>query len=271
MPTVVFDIDDTICWNNSLDKVTLTSNAECIKKLLLTPDHRLYTFVPYFDILLKYLLSMGCCIQFFSAGRASRNFTLLESYLSDSRVFGQESFEQLRAMGHFVIYSRHDLINGKKRLMRDNNHSLNDIILVDDLPSFAEASTGEGAIIQVPAGVWLKNHTYYLLGYFMEYFEYGGSLREFVTSLKHNCGPFPWVPWDIDRMTLRGLQAVRTIRPEAVYYQVVDQLTSSLWNIMSRMDWLQFTRDSPECAVTVSKDIAFCRRLHNVKEECSIS
>ena len=252
---MVFDIDDTMCFTfpyYQREEVLLRLPHCTVKRIEYDYERTLkikhYAFLPHFEIVLKYLLSQDCYVDFFSLGISERNIPLIETYLADNTVLGKSMYNQMKRAGQFRVFSRHNSFDGQtKNLMqlRRPGQTINDIILVDDSLRSPDVDRGEGAFIQYLRWnysidcTWALNFPYCLIGLFKSYFESShnsGSLRQYVSQLKLKTLSGPnldsgsinhsvalWnVPVNYRKFIKIGLNEVRKTKPDAIYFTAGD-------------------------------------------------
>jgi hypothetical protein len=111
--TVVFDIDETLCFrceDYDLDEAAFTKRYpefKVFKNLQAIPRH-CYFLIPYFDVLIKFLLNKDFEIHFFSAGSEGRNKELMAKILCEA--LGQKKYEQELKNGQFKVFSYHHMV-----------------------------------------------------------------------------------------------------------------------------------------------------------------
>lgn len=135
-PTVVFDIDGTLCYRQDPGRFMRAVKKHLPECLTITLEEDLgggqYFFSPHVEVLIRYLLDQGCQIAFFSLGMECRNTKLIEEFLSHERVLGKTRYDQLKQQGHFDVFSRHHahlfpIENFKCLQRRYPQKSINDI------------------------------------------------------------------------------------------------------------------------------------------------
>jgi hypothetical protein len=119
MPIIVFDIDDCICTKKShyteeAEQKIRKINHECPALVYIAEngEKHLHIFIPYFDILLNYLIEAGARIVFFSSAIEHRNINVIPELLGN--ILGKEKYEKLKEDGQFDIFSRHHTREGGK-------------------------------------------------------------------------------------------------------------------------------------------------------------
>ena len=208
--TIFFDIDDTICT------IDAKHDFDCLRLKVKFVEYYMF---PHFKCLLDYLISHNCEIAFFSAAPKRRNMDLLNNYLSHDTMFGTAGFDRLKAEGQFKVYSDNHLRDNCKSLkaLLRSDQCIDDTVLIDD--THGNAPEDEQPLILIPGSKFHFNNMYYLLGLFINYFEYaainGISLRAYYTSLPKTRNLFPD---DVLAFTLTGLNEVRKITPTAVLH-----------------------------------------------------
>ncbi|XP_065220757.1 uncharacterized protein LOC135845840 [Planococcus citri] len=147
---VVFDIDDTLCFNcysKDKEEIIRKSFPECPiieynrYGLHGFVDRHPYVFLPHLKILFDYLLEQGVRIVFFSAGFKGRNLKVISELLTS--FWGSEKFESMKAEGQFDIFSKEHLrertvadeaayVKDLKVVIRDGETLLDAILVEDD-------------------------------------------------------------------------------------------------------------------------------------------
>ena len=244
--TVVFDIDDTLCYNHTINECKRISKKypECIVPSF-EDDLDQYVFMPHLEVLIKYLLDKDCIIAFFSRAPAARNVPLIESYLSDDRVLGADRYTKLKQAGQFKVLSSSDINeHGRKGLRKllQADQTIDDIILIDD--NHRSPCEASGEQIYMPyyfwefddGAHWPLNYCFLVLAVFMNYFDTvkstGVKLRHYVASIqfvKHVRSPLHYetkkhalIPVNYVQLIVQGLREVRKSKPDAVYYAARD-------------------------------------------------
>ncbi len=155
-PTIVLDLDNTLCVSSSdtfsndhkkwLKEKFPNVFSCCIEE---TYEEKTinwtYFFFPYYGEMILTLLSWGWNVDFFSAGLEKRNKVVIEKFLKDllgkHSTEGEKAYELLINGGYFKIYSRHHMAGYEKYPNNPNYwkkdltiiaEDISNIILVDD-------------------------------------------------------------------------------------------------------------------------------------------
>lgn len=240
MNTIVFDIDQTICYRN-FNPATFMYPECMVVDVEYTNATDSYFFIPHFEVMLKYLLNQGCRIAFFSLGNEYRNSQLIRKLKQHPRVRNMLTQEQLIDSNQFTVLSVHHVNkHGCKglALLLEPGQTIDDIILVDDCRVNACVMSGEK--VHMPYYYWTLEHGtrwplnygYCLLALFMRYFETvkasGVSLRQYVGNIVFQkdrlsrshpvSGGRAVIPKDFSLLIVEGLNEVRKTIPVAVHY-----------------------------------------------------
>ena len=191
----VFDIDGVLCTNimnpTEQDYKFSEQNPHMPRIVFkYDGDNYLHCFLPYLDVLFKYLVTRGRVV-FFSSAAEERNVFLVKELLC--MLLGKHHYDQLKKQGQFVIYSHQHLKYGNRKtgegiqikdlqqILLYNEH-IDEAVLIEDQPSFA-VSTQRPVILAMDMDIeflymqrettidFKMNGTYFLLGLFKYYFE----------------------------------------------------------------------------------------------------
>jgi hypothetical protein len=241
---IVWDIDGTICLNKEhvdLSKISiglrvgdenasfeLEKHLKYLESQTSAPIFGLtYNFFPHFDLLLKYLLAQNARIVFYSAGTQIRNTALINDMFLKN-TFDSKTLDILLTKDQFKIYSRGDLVSGKKDLkpLLKSNENICDAVLMEDDLDFSV--WGQAFLFKPP--IDFKNYGYYFLGVFLTYFNHPNcenmTLYEFTVknewyredrSYYGRDDKTPLMPYFMEMIKI-GLNEVRKTVPEAIFY-----------------------------------------------------
>lgn len=251
--SVIFDIDNTIAYQHwgLIDKylpVYETTTVEYFDMDYARHEKHCYLIAPHFDVLVKYLLSQDCQVNFFSLGHKERNEPFVDRLLSDERFLGCKRYCRLKEEKQFQVFSNHQCAYLQKPLKQTllPGQTLDDVILVDDSTELRHDGN-EDEETKIPyaqwsnredsSDAWSLHYMYCIIGLFKDYFEnakpQGVALRHYVQRLEMvptNTDKRPiMVPKDYAKFIVAGLQEVRKTKPNAFYFPV-DPSRSSLVN-----------------------------------------